>query len=179
MSALSLSDAKAHLNLPSTSTTYDAELQSMIDAAEAIIGNVVGPLTAQDPRTDRVQGGNPLVLPVAPVASVASVVVAGGSAVDLAGVTVLKDAGVLRMADPSLDFTQPLYDVTYTPGRASVPADLLLAVKEMVRHLWETQRGSSQRPGTSDEPEPTGGYLMPWRVEELIEPYRFVRIGAA
>lgn len=177
MSALTLADAKAHLNI--TVSTYDVELQAMIDAAEAILANVVGPLTTGASRTDRVPGRDMrLVLPIAPVVSVASVTTPSGVVVDLSTVTQNLPAGVLYHTDNS-GFGCDVYDVTYTPGRATCPADLLLGVKEMVRHLWTTQRGAATRIGPGGGDAPGISYLVPYRVQELIEPYRLVSVGAA
>ena len=58
------------------------------------------------------------------------------------------------------------------------PPDLALATKELVRHLWLTQRGAS--PGNAgalpDLGDPVVGtsYSWPWRVEQLIAPYLLV-----
>jgi hypothetical protein len=66
--------------------------------------------------------------------------------------------------------------VVYSAGRASCPADLLLAVRELVRHIWETQRGGTRRPGSSASSETANtiagaAYLFPFRVEQLLAPY--------
>jgi hypothetical protein len=155
------------------------EIQATIDAAEAILANTVGPLTTLAARTDRLPGGDKLVLADR----------AGHQrhlghqprrvvTVDLTTVTKNLPAGVLYFTDNLTRFSSSAYDVTYVPGRATLPGDLLLAVKEMVRHLWMTQRGSgASRSGGGDQQAP--GYLMPYRVQELLEPYRLVTVGAA
>jgi hypothetical protein len=176
MAALSLPLAKAHLNIDVD--TSDTELQAIIDAAEAILANSVGPLTTLPARTDRVAGGWKLVLPLAPVVSVASITATDGATAVLADLTVNLAAGIIYYSDNVTRFWQGVYDVTYTPGRATVPADLMLGIKEMVRHLWESQRGTLNVLTRSPE-APTAAYLMPYRVQELIEPYRLVNVGAA
>lgn len=176
MSALPLADAKAHLNI--TRSTFDTELQATIDAAEAILANVVGPLATGSSRTDRVVGRDQrLVLPVAPVVSVTSITTPSGVVVDTSSLVQNLPAGVLYNADNS-GFGCDVYDVTYIPGRQTCPADLLLAVKEQVRHLWSPQRGAT-RPGSEGGDQQGTAYLMPKRVQELIEPYRLVSVGAA
>jgi hypothetical protein len=177
MSALTLQQARDHLNI--SNAVSDVEIQATIDAAEAILAQSVGPLSTLAARTDRLPGGTKLVLPIAPVISVTSVTSPDGSlAVDLTTVTKNLPAGVLYFTDNATWFTSSVYDVTYVPGRATLPGDLLLAVKEMVRHLWMTQRGSgASRSGGGDMQAP--GYLMPYRVQELLEPYRLVTVGAA
>jgi hypothetical protein len=177
MSALSLSLAKAHLNI--TVPTYDTEIQAVIDAAESILANSVGPLTTLSARTDRVAGGWKLVLPLAPVVSVTSITSTDGATADLSSLTINLAAGVIYYSDNVTRFWQGVYDVAYIPGRATVPADLLLAIKKMVAHLWKDQQGGGTRPGTGLDTQQAPGYLMPYPVQELIEPYRLVNVGAA
>lgn len=177
MTALSLPDAKAHLNIKGSDS--DTELQAMIGAAEAILANDVGPLTTLAQRTDRVQGGAKLVLPLAPIVSVSAITATDASTTDLSLLTINTAAGVIYYSDNLTPFWQGVYDVTYIPGRASLPGDLLLAVKEQVRHLWTTQRGAGSAAGTGGGDQQAVGYLKPYRVQELIEPYRLVNVGAA
>jgi hypothetical protein len=78
-------------------------------------------------------------------------------------------AGVVTYNDGSA-FTATYYTVVYAAGRSTCPEDLLLAVKEQVRHLWQTQRGGAVR--NQAEPAPPGAaYLLPYRVEQLIAPH--------
>ena len=58
-------------------------------------------------------------------------------------------------------------DVTYVAGRSSIPAGLVHAVLELVRHLWTTQRGSVRRRGTDDY-QPGAGFSLPYRVREML-----------
>lgn len=177
MSALALADAKTHLNI--TSNTSDGELQAMIDAAEAILANSVGPLTVQPASKVRVAGGNQLVVPVAPIATLTSVASSDGVAVDTTLLSVDKSAGIIYYTDNLTRFAAVAYDVTYAAGWGTVPPDLMLGIKEMVRHLWTTQRGALVSRSTQQGQDPTPGYLMPYRVEQLIEPYRQINVGAA
>jgi hypothetical protein len=178
MSALSLSEAKTHLNIEGT--TDDGELQTIIDAAEGAIAGRCGPL-ASTAVTARVPGGTrSLVLPMAPVISLTSVTPVGSTALDVSTLYLNQAAGVVEFADGFLWFIARRYDVVFEAGRSAVPADLLLAVKEMVRHLWLTQRGSAPGspgalPNTSEfevvAPETGRSYSFPWRVEQLLTPY--------
>jgi uncharacterized phiE125 gp8 family phage protein len=174
MSTVSLDEVKAHLNI--SDSQFDDELSAMIDAAEAILSQSVGPLDVQDAVTVSVAGAGILVLPKAPVAAV-SALAAQSVTIDPALYTVDAAAGLIRFADGRS--TTSAYLVTYQAGWDELPADIALAVKEMVRHLWRTQRGTSQRPGSSDSSTPQQGYLLPYLVEQLIEPYRLVGVGAA
>lgn len=178
MAVLDLADAKAYLSI--TTSERDEVLTSIIAAAEAAIANKVGSLEPAT-RTERVGAGYSLVVP-APIVEVTSIVDADGNAVDFAADLLIdEEAGILTSSDGSA-FTSRWYDVTYSQGYDPCPADLLLAVKELVRHLWGTQRGPTQRPGAAPSDAAAGtvpgaAYLLPYRVAELIAPYRILRVS--
>lgn len=171
MAALNITEAKAYLNI--TTSASDAVLTGIIAAAEAAIGNKVGPLQPVT-RTVRAAGGSTLILP-SPIGDITAISDAGGSAVDVADLYVDQAAGVIYPTQGGY-LGSGWYDVTYEHGHDPCPADLLLAVKELVRHLWTTQRGPSRRPGSTDSEAtantiPGAAYLLPFRVSELIAPY--------
>lgn len=167
MSVVLLSEAKAHLNI--AAATYDAELQTFIDRAEAAITRKVGPLTAVA-TTKRVRGGtSALALPVLPAITLTSVTPADSTAITLTDLYLDTDAGVVTYNSGAV-FAARYYTVVYSAGRAACPDDLKLAVLELVRHFWETQRGGGGRPGgRPSEPVSGAAYLFPFRVQELIE----------
>lgn len=178
MSVLSLPDLKAHLNI--TGTTHDGELSSLILAAEATITHHVGPL---EPTTVTVRidgGGSVLLLPVWPVLSLTSVTDSAGTAVTIADLYLDTAAGLVTY-NSGARFGSRYYTVTYQAGRATCPPDLLLAVKELARHLWASQRSPALYPGStvSEGPGTTPGaaYLMPYRVQELLAPHMQVGIA--
>ncbi|GGO86625.1 hypothetical protein GCM10011584_09390 [Nocardioides phosphati] len=167
-SVLSLSDAKLHLNI--SVDTWNAEIEAFIAAAEAALEERVGPLQPRS-RTDRVRGGGPaLALYASPAISLTSVTEVGGVALTVADLSLHTSAGVVRFVHGGT-FTGREYDVAYTAGRGTCPDDLMLAVKELVRHLWQSsQRGNGQR-GGSAEVVPGAAYMFPNRVLELISPH--------
>lgn len=179
MSVLALSLAKTHLNL--TGTTHDTELQTFIDAAEATIGRLIGPLEVEE-YTERVRGRRSMLeLAKLPVVEIVSVTPDPGSALDLDSVQ-FDPAGVIELASGYGRFASANYTVVYRAGwqdlpDTALPADILLAVKELVRHLWETQRGSGAgRPGSRSSDAvantvPGAAYALPIRVEQLLSPY--------
>lgn len=169
MSTVPLADVKAHLNI--TGTNDDTELQAVIDAAEAAIAKRVGPLapTSVTVRVDGARAG--LALPVTPVVSLTSVTPVNGTALTVGD---LYQANGIITYPTGLTFSAPYgYDVVYVAGYSTLPADLVLAVKEMCRHLWRSQRGSGVRRPGSGAPEPTATptFLFPYVVTSLIEPY--------
>ena len=177
MSVLTLAEAKKHLNV--TSTNEDDEIQATIDAAEATIAKRVGPLSATTVTRVVTSDGGRLVLPVTPAISLTSIAaVYGGSTVDVAGLQLDLAAGVVSSYTPSAySFSPVAYTVTYQAGRTTLPDDLLYAVKELVRHLWRTQRGPTARPGQAPGDAPAPSYLIPYAVAELLEPH--MQIGFA
>lgn len=176
MSALTLADAKTHLNV--TGTAQDVELQTVIDAAEAAIASVVGPLEPTAITTRIRPTAYPgLVLPVLPAYALTSITPRGGSALTLGTVQLDQAAGLVTYEAPGGgSWSATYYDVVYQAGRNPVPKDLLLAVKEMVRHIWETQRGpgTGGRPGSSQalaNTLPGAAYALPIRVSQLLAPH--------
>lgn len=174
MSVLTLPDAKAYLNI--TGTTSDGELQTFVDTAEARLSQEIGPLSAVTVTKRVASAQNFLLLPVAPAKSLTTINdVRASELVDLSLVTLDGDAGIVYYTDGSTLFRSPAYDVTYEAGWTTVPEDVMFAIKELVRHLWETQRG----PNLRREPDgpPAMGYALPNRVLEMIAPYRQTVVG--
>lgn len=172
MSVLDLAAARTHLNI--TGSSYDTELQAFIDAAEATLAQRVGPLSTTSV-TKRVPGfGWSLHLPVYPAVSLTSVTPIGGTAITLTTLYLETNSGTVSRNDLGF-FSSAAYDVVYTVGRSAVPADLLMAVKKLLKFMWKDQRGGASRPGQTPEVI-APGRLFPPDVEELIEPY--VRLQA-
>ncbi|WP_028657102.1 phage gp6-like head-tail connector protein [Nocardioides sp. J54] len=168
MSVLTAEQAKSHLNI---TADVDAQLQVFIDAAEAAIVAKCGPLAPTEVTERATARDGMLTLATPPAISLTSLTPASGG-------TALA-ADILSLDRPSgvvYGVPDGTYVVVYQAGRAAVPADLLMGVKELVRHLWDTQRGPSRRPGaTTSEITantiPGAAYMMPFRVAELIAPH--------
>ena len=174
MSAVSLPDVKAHLGIEKDDD--DTELQAILDAAEAAIAHRVGPL-APTTVTVRVPGATgPLSLPVRPVISLTSVTPSYGGALDVTRLDVDPVTGLVAYQGYYSSFVSyfPMawYSVVYQAGFTTLPADLVLAVKELVRHLWSPQRGPGRVPGPAVDLQPPAGYALPNRVLELLAPYQ-------
>jgi hypothetical protein len=180
VSVLTLADAKTHLNL--TGDTYDTELQAMINAAEALIETYVGPLTARAV-TQRISAGGPyLQLHTLPVISLTSVTPYGGTALTVGDLYLDADNGLVTYPTGSR-FGSSVHTVVYQAGRTEVPEDLKLAIKELVRHNWTTQRGAGQRrPGTTPPEQlaatlPGAAYTLPIRVTQLLAAHTIVPVA--
>jgi hypothetical protein len=177
---VSLDDVKTFLS-PGVGSVIDSanddELIAMLDRAEAIIAARVGPLEPTVVTGEVHTGPGPLVLKQWPVVSVESVSsFYGGPVTDFQADL---DAGVVY-GYFSCTFRDTT--VTYTAGREYLTPDLQAAVLELVKHLWSTQRVPGSRPynpGGPDERTLAGvsTYLLPYRVQTLIEPYLLPRLA--
>ncbi|MFF4746792.1 hypothetical protein [Streptomyces sp. NPDC001268] len=177
---LSLADAKKHLNIPASSTTDDEELRGWIEATARVVEFFVGPVTRRTVvETHRVGSVHAVALREAPVLEVVSLspVLTGGTTYAAADFDVDGSSGIVQRLDGSR-FTGPLR-ITYTVGRAVVPANISHAARIILQHLWRTQRGSARGPalaGSDDysvtEQIPGLGYAVPNRALELLQPDR-------
>ncbi len=174
---ISLTDAKNHLNMSLTITKNDAELRDHIEAATRVVEFYVGPVGVREV-TEVVSGGGSLILSRTPAISLTSVdpVHTGGlsyavSDLDLDGAT-----GIVRHL-LGWRFVGPLR-VVYQAGRAVVAANHQMAARIIVKHLWETQRGGSRRPGMGGQSDDiveqqlvsVMGFAVPRRAVELLQP---------
>lgn len=151
----------AYLRTSATTTNVDPTvLQGLIDTAESMVSQRVGPLVSASQSTITF-GGPSFVLPTTTTA-VTSATDLDGNAVTIGfriGV-----GGVVTNSSCSLG----TWTLVYTAGWVEMPAPIRTAVLELVRHLWRPQRGTATRP-VDDSPAP--GYLIPNRVRELLDPY--------
>jgi len=199
MALVTLDDVHKHLNIPDSDTTHDVELQGFIDAAEAIIVYNVGPVE-ETTFTEVHSGGGPtIVLDNPPVISVTSVTEYVGPvayALTQAELGVAAGAYSFSLDDPAAGIICRRYtgglagnfaggyrnvQVVYVAGRATVPADIHMAVLEDLRGLYqESQQGG--RPsftGTAEEETWSAGpmHLFPRLAGILSGPSRTPSIG--
>lgn len=168
MSTVLLADVKAFLDI--TSTTHDAEVQAMTDRAEAVLAQHVGPLAATSVVDEVHTGPGPLALRQQPVVSVTSATNSGVAVTDL---DLDPTTGLLY---GSFTSAPRKVKVTYVAGRSTLPLDLEQAVLELVKHLWQSQRGNAPSAMMLQSPDErtlqgVSSYLLPYRVQTLIEPH--------
>lgn len=182
MTVLSLADAKIHLNISPSITTYDTELQGFIDATEAIIQRRLGgpPVAMSVSETvTPTDWGRALPLTYQPFVSLTSITANG---VPMVISDVYATPGRVlrrRFGLPFVPWWLPPYVVTYIAGQTIAHPAVTLAAKVMVAHLWETQRGRSGGRGASPNSEypspnstvPGYGFAVPNRAMELLDPY--------
>lgn len=178
---LSLAKAKAHLEIGADVTAFDEELRdwlaSVTRGVEHFAGVCVRRTVIEKHDVGTVQQ---LALRRTPVLSVTSVaaVRTGGTSYDPAGLDVDGPTGIVERLDGGT-MTGPLR-VTYVPGRAVVPPNLLTAARIILQHLWRTRYGGSRAAGglgggddfSVTEPLPGFGYAIPNRAMQLLEPDR-------
>ena len=176
MSLPTLTDLRAQTNI--TSTADDDELQDMLDAAVDVVTGIVGPIDTPASVTEthyNVQS-DVLVLKRMPVGSLVSVASRYGAVttpLTLTDYELDPDTGLLRTVAGARFYGT--YTVTYTSGRADLPAAIRLAVLVIAEHLWETQRGAAPVGPLADDDTfatPGLGYAIPNRALELLAPYR-------
>lgn len=175
MSVLTLAEAK--MALDSAPDADEAKIQITLEAAEAAIGAVCGPL-GPTTVTTRVQGNTrELMLPVTPAVSLTSVTPVGSTALTV-GDLMVNTSGIVSYINGG-SFGSGWYDVVYVAGRATLTSDLKLAVWKLTDHLWRTQRDPTLIPalaqaggeGLTTIPLSGAAYAFPPRVTQLIQPY--------
>lgn len=172
MTVVSLPEIKTHLNIPTSSTASDGELIGFIEAGEQSIADECGPLVPTTV-TERVDGqAIELKLHTTPVLSITSVTPVGGTALSPPFDTDL-GSGIIKLVSGGW-FGSRRYDVVYQAGRTTIPANLLLGVKEHIRYLWESQLGNTPATALPEDQFAAGESLaaLAHRVEQLIRPYR-------
>ncbi|WP_208879983.1 head-tail connector protein [Streptomyces sp. PBH53] len=178
MALLTLAEAKAQLDIDST--VDDIELQAYIEAVTSVIERHVGPVENRE-ITETIEGrSSSMCLSHIPVVALVSVVpaVEAGDPLDLNTLVLDRSTGIVRYRGGS--FAGTLWSVTYTAGRGEVPPTINLAARIMLQHLWRTQYGASRAlagiGGADDvsvtEPIAGWGYAIPYRVLQLLEPYK-------
>jgi hypothetical protein len=172
ISLISMQEAKDHLNI--TTGSYDEELSRFMQAATELVEDKGGH-TIRRSFTDEISEGNAwqLVLSRMPVLSVTSVtsVWPGGPSWDTTQLRV-NQSGIVTQVQP-VPFWWGPWTVAYQVGRPVPLEKHLQAVKEQLRHLWDTQRGSMPAPLLGGEEEYTTSsgwqFSVPRRVLELFE----------
>lgn len=150
---VSLAEMKVHLNM--TSTAHDVELRGFIEAATKAAEDhrqeVLVRRTVTHYRTARARSW--IVLPRVPVISLTSVATLDGAQTwDVGNLHVDPVTGRVTVLSGSAFDGEMMF--VYVAGYTVIPGAFTLAVKIIVQHLWETQRGpqgASRFAGTIDD----------------------------
>lgn len=177
---ISIADAKDACNIAPANITHDAELRLYLAAATVVIENIAGD-QLPDTYVYTTDGGETsILLPDAPISGVTSIKV-GSVTLNPASYTVNLPSGIVYgwpsgvMGGYLSGIPSPTYasaflpgiqnvQVTYTVGSTSIPPDVVLATRELVRH-WYQRGQQSNRPafGAAGDPGTTyvAGYAIP------------------
>lgn len=171
---LSLSAAKAALNIPATDLGDDEELRSMLEAVTAAVEDHRRETIVRRTVVEQLRPAptRRLVLGHSPVISLTSIVrLFDGVTWTLPGDAVLVDAAAGVVASYGAVFSGDL-TVTYVAGYQIVPANVTEAAKIILRHLWQTQQTPGMGPrvfGGGEDSAPVGlGFAIPNRAVELL-----------
>lgn len=179
-----LAEVKAHLNIPTTDTSLDDELRRFIDAgsdlAESYVGQVLGRRTFTDELYD---GGaefirirNPKAISITSVYENGFLLSSGNYYLDYTGQRLYRiGSGTLYAQNAYGYWAQGVNTIklTYVSGYVNPPMAAKQGVLEIIRHLWQTQRGSMNVMGrqlAGDELYSTPTYSLPRRAMELLDP---------
>jgi len=160
VSVILLDEAMAYLRMSATTTNVDPTvLQGLIDTAESMVSQRVGPLVSASQSTITF-GGPSFVLPTTTTAVTSATNLDGNAVTTGFRIGV---GGVVTNSSCSLG----TWTLVYTAGWVEMPAPIRTAVLELVRHLWRPQLGAMARATEDNAP----GYLIPNRVRELLDPF--------
>jgi len=169
---VSLAAVRNHLRVSAQVT--DDQLRDLLLLGSELVESYTSRVWRQRTVTEVHDGGcTQIRLRVTPVISVISAFEFGGQVTQLVLDPV---AGTLARGTkyggyfwlPGIQNIQ----VTYIAGPTSVPWKVRQGCLELIRHLWDTQRGGSQLPkqaGAGDDWDPRTGYSIPRRVAELLD----------
>lgn len=164
---VSLADVREHLNI--TTRDSDDELRRHIDVASYAGTKLTGRVFGRRTQVDTLDGGQSgLALSLRPVLTVTSVTEHGVAVPSTGWRMSSRDGGVIERVngyDPiSWRPGSGNIVVTYIAGYTSQPATDVQGTLEMVRHLWQTQRGVLRR---SQDDGYSVAFSVPNRVAEL------------
>lgn len=169
MPLLTLAEAKAALNI--TVPAFDTELQDYIDGAIEAVEFVCG-FSAATTVTEVVEVAGPdIPLRKTPVISVTSINGDRFGSCTVSNCHVDLAAGIIRAKGNSTSLRPDTYTVVYSSGRTTAPPAMKQAAKAILKHQWQTQRGTSiQRRAQTDESTfvPGYGYIYTEALQMLL-----------
>ena len=179
-------EALEFLNIPAASANEN-EIRRFIDAstdlAETYVGQVLGRRTftneLYDGGTEFIRIRNPKAISITSVTENGMAVSASNYVLDYTGQRLYRiGSGTLYATNSYGYWTQGMNNVsiTYVAGYVNPPMSAKQGVLEIIRHLWQTQRGAinvMSRTNSGDELYSTPTYSLPRRAMELLDPTSF------
>ena len=179
-------EALEFLNIPAVSA-HENEIRRFIDAstdlAETYVGQVLGRRTftneLYDGGTEFIRIRNPKAISITSVTENGMAVSASNYVLDYTGQRLYRiGSGTLYATNSYGYWTQGMntVSITYVAGYVNPPMSAKQGVLEILRHLWQTQRGAinvMSRTNSGDELYSTPTYSLPRRAMELLDPTSF------
>jgi len=177
--------ALSHLNIPAASADED-EIRRFIDAAQDLAENYVGAVLGRRSITETYDGQTDVLRLRSPRAISITTVVESDVTLDSSQYK-LDDTGqrLYRLTTSTISASSSFgaygywasgvnaVTVTYVAGFTVTPPAVQQGVLEILRHLWQTQRGAAtvmNRMGAGDDFYTTPTYSLPRRAMELLDP---------
>ena len=171
---VSLEDAKSFLSINSTDS--DEELRTFLDVAceriEIEAGLVLGRRTVV---REFVRPTGAITFPWVPILSVTSVV-DDGDTLPASDYLVFKQSGVIEPTG-AWQGNLTVTAVCGFGGLRTLPSPLQHAVRGILAHLWQTQRGTLRMGIGVDEWSPVMSFTLSRRVAEMVTPYKLPGFG--
>ena len=145
---VSLADIRRHIGLTAPDPVRDEQLRDFIESATSMVEKRTTKVYRRQTVVETYNGGVlQLALRTLPVISVTSIAQNGVNVTDyvLDPVAGLISRGTIYASQWWLPGLQNV-TVTYVAGATSVPVAVQGTVKELVRYLWDSQRGGSGLP---------------------------------
>ena len=175
-----------YLNIPSASANEN-EVRRFMDAAtdlaETYVGQVLGRRTftneLYDGGTEFIRIRNPKAISITSVYENGVSVPSSNYVLDYTGQRLYRiGSGTLYATNSYGYWTQGMNNIqiTYGAGYVNPPMSAKQGVLEIIRHLWQTQRGAINvmgRTQTGDELYTGSTYSLPRRAMELLDPTSF------
>jgi hypothetical protein len=159
MPIVTVEGVKAQLNIPADDTRYDAELAEYIEASTVLVEEYRNEAVVLREVTDRfdLMWATRLSLSTTPVSRIVSATRTTDGAtwtlqIDDAATGLVSVVGTAALSGS--------VTIVYEAGYATIPANIALATKFIVAHLWESQQQPSIGPraiGTAEDTMTPGG----------------------
>ena len=184
---LGLDEVKSHLNISATDTTLDEELRRFIDAATDLAEQYLGQILGRRTFTDELYDGgtefirirNPKVISITSVYENDALVSSTAYNLDYTGQRLYRIGSGTLYATNSYGYWTGGFNnikITYVAGYVNPPMAAKQGVLEIIRHLWQTQRGAMNvmtRNQSGDDFYQGSTYSLPRRAMELLDPQSF------
>ena len=175
-----------YLNIPAASANEN-EVRRYIDAAtdlaETYVGQVLGRRTFTDELydggTEFIRIRNPKAISITSVYENGALVSSNAYNLDYTGQRLYRIGSGTLYATNSYGYWTGGFNnikITYVAGYVNPPMSAKQGVLEIIRHLWQTQRGAINvmgRTQTGDELYAGSTYSLPRRAMELLDPTSF------